>query len=173
MMAGELSPWASPPELSRLRHLATTRQESALASLVRARARTVRLDGVPGVARYVLGEEHVVRAGATVAHRWTELLADEAAEVYATETSTQTLIDRLRLWRDMQGPIVVHVVPNGLDGLLVERVEMPAPVVAVDLLEGSEPRSHRAGGALWAQVVQQWREAAAPSEARRRGERRE
>src|SRR5450755_3617545 len=71
MLAGEPSPWASASELSRLRSLVRTRKKDALAALVRARARTVRLDGVTGVGGYVLRDGHVVPAGATLAHRWT------------------------------------------------------------------------------------------------------
>ena len=85
MLAGEPSPWASASELSRLRALVFTRQERALAALVRARARTMRFDGVAGAGGYVLREGHVVPAGAMLAHRWTDLIVDGITEVYATE----------------------------------------------------------------------------------------
>lgn len=170
MVAGEPSPWASASELSRLRRLVSTREEGALAALVRARARTVRLDGVAGAGGYLLREEDVIPAGATLAHRWTDLVADGITEVYATQSATQRLTDRLRLWQDPQGPIVLHTVRDDLGGLLQNRAEMPAPVVAVDLLDSGDPRSHRAGQALWAQTVQRWRDETTPLRARSRGE---
>lgn len=168
VVAGESSPWASASELSRLRRLISTRDVGALAALVRARARTVRLDGVAGAGGYVLAEGDVVPAGATLAHRWTDLVADSITEVYATQSTTRRLTDRLHLWRDPQGPIVVHTVRDDFGGLLRNRAEMPAPVVAVDLLDSGDPRSHRAGEALWAQAVQQWRDEHTP--VRGRGE---
>ena len=64
---------------------------------------------------------------------------------------------------------MVHVVLDGLGDLLRERTEMPVPVVAVDLLDSDDPRSRRAGEALWAKSVQRWRDAAVPLRARRRG----
>lgn len=170
MLAGEPSPWASASELSRLRSLVRTREEGALAALVRSRARTVRRDGVAGASGYVLRDGHVVPAGATLAHRWTDLVVEEAAEVYATESAVQSLADRLHLWSDPQGPIVVHVVPDDLGDLMQDRVEMPAPVVAVDLLDSGDPRSHRAGEALWMRAVQRWRTETVPPRVRRRGE---
>ena len=170
MLAGEPSPWASASELSRLRRLVRTREEGTLAVLVRARARTVRLDGVTGAGGYVLRDEHVVPAGATLAHRWTDLVVDGLTEVYATEAAAQSLTHRLRLWPDPQGPIVVHAVPDSLGDLLQDRAEMPAPVVAVDLLNSGDPRSQRAGETLWTQAVQRWRDEAAPLRARRQGE---
>ena len=93
---------------------------------MRARARTVRLDGVLGACGYVLRDERLVRAGATLAHPWTDLVVDGLTEVYATESAAQRLTDRLRLWQDPQGPIVVHAVPDGLGELLLNRAEMPA-----------------------------------------------
>jgi hypothetical protein len=170
MLAGEPSPWASASELSRLRRLVSTREERALAALVRARARTIRLDGVTGARGYLLREEHVVPAGETLAHRWTDLVSDGTTELYTTESTAQGFTNRLRLWQDPRGPIVVHVVPDHLGDLLQDRTEMPAPVVAVDLLDSSDPRSHRAGETLWAQTVQQWRNKAAPLRPRRPGE---
>jgi hypothetical protein len=169
MVAGEPSPWASASELSRLRTLVFTREEPALAALVRARARTVRLGGVAGAGGYVLRDGDVVPAGATLAHRWTDLVVEGVTEVYATEFAAQSLADRLRLWQDPQGPIVVHAVPDDLGDLLRGRAEMPAPVVAVDLRDSGDPRSQRAGEALWRQSVQRWRAGAAPLRARRRG----
>lgn len=168
MLAGEPSPWASASEVSRLRTLAFTRQEPALAALVRARARTMRFDGIAGAGGYVLREGHVVPAGAMLAHRWTDLIVDGITEVYATESAAQNLGDRLRLWRDPQGSIAVHVVPDDLGDLLRDRTEMPAPVVAVDLLDSGDPRSRRAGEVLWVKSVQRWRDAAAPLRARRK-----
>lgn len=158
LVAGETSPWASASELSRLRGLIRTREAGALTALVRARSRTAHLDGVTGVGGYVLREGDVVPAGAMLAHRWTDLVAEGITEVYATQSSAQGLIDRLRLWRDPRGPIVMHTVRDDLGGLLRDRVEMPAPVVAVDLLDSGDPRSRRAGQALWEQALQQWRE---------------
>lgn len=170
MLAGEPSPWASASELSRLRRLVSTREEAPLAALVRARARTVRLDGVAGAGGYVLRDDHVVPAGVMLAHRWTDLVVEGVTEVYVAESFAQNLADRLRLWPDPQGPIVVHAVPDDLGDLLRDRAEMPAPVIAVDLLDSGEPRSHRAGEALWAQTLQRWRDEATPLRARRRGE---
>ena len=170
MLAGEPSPWASASELSRLRRLLATREERALAVLVRARARMARVQGVAGAGGYVLRDEHVVAAGASLAHRWTDLVVEGVTEVYATETFARTLTDRLRLWPDPQGPIVVHAVPDDLGDLLKDRAEMPAPVVAVDLLDSGDPRSHRAGQALWTQAVQRWLDEAVPPRPRRRGE---
>lgn len=170
MLVGEPTPGASASELSRLRRLVPDREESALAALVRARARTVRLDGVAGAGGYVLRDANVVPAGATLAHRWTDLVIEGIAEVYATESAAQSLADRLRLWPDPQGPIVVHAVRDNLSHLLLDRAEMPASVVAVDLLDSGDPRSRRAGEALWTQAVRRWRDEAASSRARRRGE---
>jgi hypothetical protein len=170
VVAGESSPWASASELSRLRRLISTRDVGALATLVRARARTVHLGGVAGAGGYVLAEGGVVPAGATLAHRWTDLVVDGVTEVYATQSTTRRLTDRLHLWRDPRGPIVVHTVRDDFGGLLRDRPEMPAPVVAVDLLDSGDPRSHRAGQALWAQVVQRWRDEHTPVRPRGRGE---
>lgn len=167
MLAGEPSPWASASELSRLRSLVSNREENALAALVRARARTVRLDGVAGASGYVLRDGKVVPSGATLAHRWTDLVVEGVAEVYATESAAKGLAERLRLWPDPQGPIVVHAVPDTLGRPLLHRAEMPASAVAVDLLDSGDPRSHRAGKALWIQVVQRWRDEAALIPARR------
>lgn len=109
----------------------------------------------------------VVPAGATLAHRWTDLVVEGAAEVYATESAAQSLADRLRLWSDPQGSIVVHAVPDDLGDLMQDRVEMPAPVVAVDLLDSGDSRSHRAGQTLWTQAVQRWRDEAVQPRVRR------
>ncbi len=169
MLAGEPSPRASASELSRLRRLVSDREVNALAALVRARARRVRLDGVAGAGAYVLSDGNVVPAGATLAHRWTDLVAEGITEVYATESAAQKMADRLRLWPDPRGPIVVHAVRDDLSHLLLDRAEMPASVVAVDLLDSGDPRSRRSGEALWAQAVGRWRDEAAPRGARRRG----
>jgi hypothetical protein len=169
MLADEPSPWASASERSRLRRLVYTREERDLAALVRARARTIRLDGVVGAGGYVLRDGHVVPAGATLAHRWTDLVVEGVTEVYATEFVARSLTDRLRLWLDPQGPIVVHAVPDDLGDLLRSRAEMPAPVVATDLLDSGDPRSQRAGEALWVKSVQRWRDEAATPHAGRRG----
>jgi hypothetical protein len=170
MLAGEPSPWASASELSRLRRLVSTRDEAALAVLVRARARTVRLDGVAGAGAYVLRHEHVVPAGVTLAHRWTDLVVEGETEVYVAGSLAPELADRLRLWPEPRGPIMVHAVPDDLGALLHGRAEMPASVVAVDLLDSGDPRSHLAGEALWTQTVQRWREEAVPPRVRRLGE---
>jgi hypothetical protein len=152
-----------------LRALIHTREERALAALVRARARTIRLDGVVGAGGYVLRDRHVVPAGATLAHRWTDLVVEGVTEVYATESAARSLSERLRLWPDPHGPIVVHAVPDDLGDLLRGRAEMPAPVVATDLLDSGDPRSQRAGEALWVQSVERWRNEAAPPRAGRWG----
>lgn len=65
---------------------------------------------------------------------------------------------------------MVRAVPDALGDLLVDRAEMPAPVVAVDLLDSGDPRSQRAGEALWTQVVQRWRAEALQPRVRRRDE---
>jgi hypothetical protein len=145
MLAGEPSPLASASELSRLRTLAFTRQERTLATLVRARARMMRFDGIAGAGGYVLREGHVVPAGATLAHRWTDLVVDGITEVYATESAAQNLGDRLRLWRDPQGSIMVHVVPD--DGVLAtvprcRRGRRGRPADSGDL---ARPRRRRCG----------------------------
>jgi hypothetical protein len=130
----------------------------------------VRLDGVASAGDYILREGDVVPTGATLAHRWTDLVVDDITEVYATQSTAQRLTDQLPLWRDPQGPIVVHLVRDDVGGVLQNRVEMPATVVAVDLLDSGDPRSHRAGQALWARSVQRWRDEIAPLRVRGRGE---
>jgi hypothetical protein len=60
-----------------------------------------------------------------------DLVVEGVAEVYATEFVARSLVDRLRLWLDPQGRIVVHAVSDDLGDLLRGRVEMPASVVAV------------------------------------------
>lgn len=169
MLSGEPSAWASASELSRLRRMVSTREEVPLAALVRARARTLRLGGVADAGEYVLRDDRVVLAGAMLAHRWTDLVVEGVTEVYMAESFVHDLIGRLRLWPDSQGTIMVHAVPDGIGALLRDRAEMPAPVVAADLLESADPRSHRAGEALWGQLLRRWRHDAATLRARGRG----
>ncbi len=169
LLVGEATPWASPPEISRLRRAAFTRQAPDLAALVRSRARTVRLDGPPGVAVHLVQSPHVTRSGVTLAERWTDLSVDAGAEVYGATTAVSALEREWHLWREAEGPIVIHVVPDSLVDVLVGRSEMPASVVAVDLLESGEPRSVRAGGVLWEGIVDRWRRDAVPLRERRPG----
>lgn len=162
LLADEVSPRASPSEVSRLRTLAFTRDADALAVLVRARARTVRYDGVEGAGEYVLRDRRVVASGATLAHRWTDLIVDGLTEVYGTASDVQGLAGQLRLWREPQGPIIMHAVADDLGDFLRDRTEMPDTVVAVDLLESNDPRGCRAGETLWRQVLRRWRNTAVP-----------
>ncbi len=170
LLAGERAPWASPSEVSRLRTLAFTREEAALAALVRARAKVWRFDGVASAGKYVLDDNVTVPAGATLAHQWTDLVVDGLTEVYASSVDALKLVDRIHLWPAPQGSIIIHSVPEEVSAVLSGRIEMPSTVVAVDLLESGDPRSRRSGEMLWAHVVQRWRDTAEPMRLRRLGD---
>ncbi|MFN8074230.1 MAG: helix-turn-helix domain-containing protein [Kineosporiaceae bacterium] len=170
LLDGVPTPWATPPEIARLRRLAFTRDAPALAALVRSRARTVHFDGPRGIGSHLVKQREVAASGVTLAPRWTDLVADAVTEVYAEAARVAALQRDLQLWPAAAGALVVHSVPTSASRVLNGRAEMPAPVVAVDLLESGEPRSERAGKALWTSITEKWRATAPPLRVRRESE---
>jgi excisionase family DNA binding protein len=131
-----LSGMPSPPDgADRWRALAASRGASA------------RMWAHPGIIERLIDDPLVSGGGAEAAPAAGESLSHTSKrDLYINEGHYEDLVARYRLRPDIEGQIIVHVVPADVPHDLAPRPgqAVPAAAAAADLLEEDDPRARRA-----------------------------
>lgn len=146
-LAGGGEPDLSPVERSRARKRLA---ENGLAGLVvplRSRADRRDLYAHPSALDRIVEDERVVRGGVSGAREHEiDLIVQDAAEMYVSAGQMAALVHRYALHEDAdRANVIVRAVGDEVWPFDEESRVAPWPVVAVDLVDWHDERSHRAG----------------------------
>jgi excisionase family DNA binding protein len=137
----------SPVERFRARERLASSGIQGLVAQLRPRAENRRYYAHPSALGRLLAEEGVVRGGVSAAgDHGADLIADSSAEFYVRRSRLAGLVDRYALEGDVDRPNVLGRIVEDDDWPFAHDANVaPWPVVAVDLLDAADDRSHRAG----------------------------
>lgn len=148
MASGEPAPWLSPDTRYRLRRLLDKHTLSALRARLVERGMLHGFRAHPSVLRAIRNDQALMLTGVTAAAKLRlGLLAGETVDAYVAERALPAIVARHRL-RDSQDPnVVLRSVSSLVPSWPLSHIA-PMAAVALDLLEGEDPRSRQVGKEL-------------------------
>jgi excisionase family DNA binding protein len=150
--------WLSRGDLARLRRrLAAIDDLDVLVASLRRRAAVEYGRILPEYVDRVASAQGVVRTGVSAtAETGADLVSTGAVDLYCAPDQRPSLIARYGVDLSSANSNLTLRTPTG-DGLpvLVDRDVMPPAVVAVDLYESLDPRTHRAGHDVLVRLIEQ------------------
>jgi excisionase family DNA binding protein len=149
--------WLSRGDLSRLRRRLEGTDPAVLAASTRRRALVEHGRALPEYVDRVISEVGAVRTGVSAAaEAGADLVSTGSADLYCSPRLRASLIARYGIDLASPNPNITLRTPSD-DALpvLTDRTAMPSAVVAVDLFDSLEPRAHRAGHDVLAQLIAQ------------------
>jgi hypothetical protein len=155
---GRPAPWLSLKQHQRVSHRWRLGAEKQVDRL-RRRADLISYSAHPAAVRRIIDDLRIVRSGVSALTEFgVDLVVSDVAEGYVRFVDCQALITEYGLERNeaKSGNLVLHTITTLWPFDDGEHIA-PALVVALDLLESSDPRTQRAGRALWSKELKRLR----------------
>jgi excisionase family DNA binding protein len=163
LLSGLTADWLGDSEKSRLRKRLREATPQSLTLAVRQRAHLDHCRVLPAYLETVRNEQSVAAAGLTAAQSaGADIVGMDLAELYCDRRTHEQLSTRFAITTTSSNPnLNVRTIENSTlaQALLSARTTMPAAVVAVDLMESTDPRTIYAGTALAARLLADFRRA--------------
>jgi excisionase family DNA binding protein len=163
LLSGLTPDWLGDSEKSRLRKRLREATPQSLALAVRQRAHLDHCRVLPAYLETVTNEQGVAAAGLTAAQSaGADLLGMDLIELYCDRRTREQVFTRFAITTTSSNPnLTVRTIedPDLAQALLSARTAMPAAVVAVDLMESTDPRTMYAGNELAARLLADFRRA--------------
>jgi excisionase family DNA binding protein len=153
--SGERATWLDVHTRSRLRAWLRGQDAESLTAACRRRADRHALRVLPTYRERLLQLPGVVLGGISDAARaGADLIVtgEAKSEIYCDELTFVAATKRFHLTESSDANVIVRI-PRWTDGLILTHGELPAAVVAVDLMEAADFRTHRAGRDLLTQLL--------------------
>jgi excisionase family DNA binding protein len=161
LLSGLTPDWLGDAEKSRLRKRLRETTPQALALAVRQRAAVEHCRILPAYLETVTKEQGVAGAGLSAAESaGADVLGMDLAELYCDRRTREQLVARFAITTSSSSPnLTVRTIEDHAlaQALLATRTTMPAAVVAVDLIESTDPRTTHAGTELAARLLADFR----------------
>ncbi|GAA1541984.1 helix-turn-helix domain-containing protein [Kribbella lupini] len=163
LLSGLTPDWLGDSEKSRLRKRLRETTPESLALAVRRRAHVEHCRILPAYLETVTKEQGVAAAGLSAAESaGADILSMDLAELYCDRRTREQLFTRYALTTTSSSPnLTVRTIedPALVQALLASGTTMPDAVVAVDLIESTDPRTTHAGTELAAHLLADFRRA--------------
>lgn len=145
MASGQRAPWLSPDTRYRLRRLLAKHGLPALRARLVERGTPSGFRAHPSLLRAIREDDALMLTGVTAAAELRlGLLAGDAIDAYVTERSLSGIVARHRLQNSQDPNVVLRSVPSFVPDWPPNRIA-PKAAIALDLLEGEDPRSRQVG----------------------------
>jgi excisionase family DNA binding protein len=159
LLSGHPADWLSASDRSRLRRRMREIEPDALAIATRKRAFVESGRVLPEYVDRLASAQGVVRTGVSAtAEAGADLVSTGAVDIYSPTTLRPLLIAQFGVDLASRNPnVVLRTLPANILPVLGDRDVMPSAVVAVDLLDSTDPRTVRAGRDVLIQLLERAR----------------